>query len=92
MYPKNVVYSSHHEKMPMKMAEVVPKPDYVNLQFFPIESTSMFDFSATLFSEIPRTTFDGKVDEIESIKQTFADFLKKVIQTSRSQDQDERYS
>lgn len=52
----------------------------------------MFDFSATLFSEMPRTTFDGKVDEIESIKQTFADFLKKVIQTSRSQDQDERYS
>lgn len=51
------------------------------------------DFSlATLFSDMPRATFDGKVDEIESIKQTFADFLKKVItQASRSQD-DDRYN
>ena len=47
---------------------------------------------ATLFSDIPRVTFEGKVDEIESIKQTFADFLKKVIaQASRSQD-DDRYT
>ena len=92
MYRKNVVYLSHHEKMPMKMVEVVPKPDYVNPLFIPIQSALMFDFSATLFSEMPRTTFDGKVDEIESIKQTFADFLKRVIQSSRSQDQDDRYS
>jgi hypothetical protein len=48
---------------------------------------------ATLFSEIPRTTFNGKADEIESIKQTFNDFLKKVItETSRGQEHDERFT
>jgi hypothetical protein len=41
---------------------------------------------------MPRMTFNGKVEEIETIKQTFADYLKKVInETSRGQEQDERF-
>ncbi|CAF3423135.1 unnamed protein product [Rotaria sp. Silwood1] len=47
---------------------------------------------STLFSDIPRITFNGKTDEIETIKQTFVDFLKRVIvETSRGQEQDERF-
>ncbi|CAF2427361.1 unnamed protein product [Rotaria sp. Silwood2] len=47
---------------------------------------------STLFSDIPRITFNGKTDEIETIKQTFVDFLKRVIvEISRGQEQDERF-
>ncbi|CAF1301440.1 unnamed protein product [Adineta steineri] len=48
---------------------------------------------STLFSDIPRITFNGKADEIEAIKQTFGDFLRKVIsETSRGHEQDERFT
>ncbi|CAF3822483.1 unnamed protein product, partial [Rotaria magnacalcarata] len=47
---------------------------------------------STLFSDIPRIAFNGKMDEIENIKQTFVDYLKKVIaETSRGQEHDERF-
>lgn len=51
-------------------------------------------FSATLFSDIPRVTFNGTTDEIETIKQKFGDFLRKVVTeaSSRGHDQDDRYS
>ena len=50
-------------------------------------------FLATLFSDIPRINFNGKPDEIDTIKQTFADFLRKVVaETSRDKDQDDRFS
>lgn len=48
---------------------------------------------ATLFSDINRIDFNGKADEIESIKQTFGDFLKKVIsETSQGQESDDRFA
>ncbi|UJR23674.1 hypothetical protein I4U23_026657 [Adineta vaga] len=48
---------------------------------------------STLFSDIPRLTFHGTPDETESIKQTFGDFLRKVIaETSRGHDQDDRFT
>ena len=50
-------------------------------------------FLATLFSDMPRINFNGKTDEIDTIKQTFTDFLKKVVaETSRDKDQDDRFS
>jgi len=57
-------------------------------------SNCKFLFSlATLFTDIPRITFNGKTDEIESIKQTFADYLKRVTaETSRGHEQDERFA
>jgi len=55
--------------------------------------TNFFFSLATLFTDIPHITFNGKTDEIESIKQTFADYLKKVIaETSRGHEQDERFA
>ena len=61
--------------------------------FFQLNSYSLFWVLATLFSDIPRLSFNGKADEIETIKQTFVDYLKKVItETSRSHDQENRFS
>ncbi len=58
-----------------------------------LTNKKIFFSLATLFSEIPRVTFNGKADEIESIKQTFGDFLKKVItETSRGQEHDDRFT
>ncbi|CAF1172411.1 unnamed protein product [Adineta ricciae] len=49
---------------------------------------------STLFSDIPRVTFNGTTDELETIKQKFGDFLRKVVAetSSRAHDQEDRYS
>ncbi|CAF0834050.1 unnamed protein product [Didymodactylos carnosus] len=46
---------------------------------------------SSLFNDIPRVSFNGQSEEIEPLKNTFADYLKKVVtETSRGQD-DEKY-
>jgi hypothetical protein len=70
------------------------KQNYVRNHMIYFLIKNFFFFSlATLFSDIPRITFNGKTDEIESIKQIFADYLKKVTaETSRGHEQDERFT
>ena len=76
-----------------KKEEIGMKQNYVSSLVFSSNEWLKNNFSlATLFSDIPCVTFNGKVDEIEAIKQTFEDFLKKVVvETSREQEHDERF-
>jgi hypothetical protein len=94
IYQKNVVYLLHQKKITMKKeVEVVMKQNYVRNHMIYFLIKNFFFSLATLFSDIPRITFNGKTDEIESIKQIFADYLKKVTaETSRGHEQDERFT
>lgn len=48
---------------------------------------------STLFNDIPRIDFTGKTDEIETIKQSFSEFLKKVLdEYSRSHENNDRFN
>ena len=53
-----------------------------------VDSEHLFSL-ATLFSDINRIDFNGKPDEIENLKQSLNDFLKKVVaEMSQIQEQD----
>ena len=73
---------------------MLTKQSSVRTNGVPYIQHGLFFFIATLFSDIPRVTFNGTTDEIETIKQKFGDFLRKVVAetSSRGHDQDDRYS